>query len=133
MKGFLNIARHTVLHWSRLAFVLVFVGVPGHADDPLRQKPVLDREYHGGFPDDYPAELNLVQSMVPNLQLDVSTQLGLLQYNEGFLHPVSVRFADGAPAITQNPFFYVQPSAVEGKPYSQELDANVEAFSRRQK
>ncbi len=111
---------------------MLFATVPVHAAALIpRKDPIIDLRYRGGFLDDFPAELNLVKPMVRNVQLDVSSQLGFLQYHSGFLHPVTVRFTDGAPAITENPFFYIQPTG-ENDSYSQVLNANVEAFAKNE-
>ena len=41
------------------------------------------------------------------LEQNIATELGLIQYGQGFNHPVTIRFDDGAPAINENPYFYV--------------------------
>src|SRR4051812_16419081 len=112
-----------------LGFLLALglAAAPLHAETAANgYAPKVTNKYAGGFPDDFPVELQTVQSLLSPIKLDVSSKLGLLQYQETFQHPVSLRFDDGAPAISENPFFYIQPGPAD-KPFSQELVVNVEA------
>ena len=102
---------------------------PAWAVDRVSQPAKIIPEYSGGYPDDYPQELNRIQSFVLADQSDIATTLGL-QYGQGFLHPVTIRFEDGAPAISENPFFYVQ-TQVSNDGFGQELVCNVEGFAKR--
>src|SRR6185437_7783474 len=95
------------------------------------QQAVVVDQYSGGFKDDYLQELPRVRTYLPLAQPEISVQLGLVQYGHGFLHPVNVRFTDGAPAIAENPFFYVRPSQTADGAFSQDLMVNVEAYARR--
>ncbi len=85
--------------------------------------------YQGGFKDDYPQELVRVRAYALSVQSEIATLLGL-QYGQGFLHPVTIRFDDGVPAVNENPFFYVQTKG-SGDDFHQELVVNVEAFAKR--
>ena len=85
--------------------------------------------YSGGFKDDYPQALVRVRSYVLSVQSDIATLYGL-QYGQGFLHPVTIRFDDGAPAVSENPYFYVQTKG-SGSTFQQELIVNVEAYAKR--
>jgi len=122
--------------FKRFLITLMACGFSGLilADEPTPtlQKAVIDTNYKGGFPNDFPVELNLVQTLVPVAQQEISTNLGFLQYQEGFQHPVVIRFSDGAPATAENPYFYVQTASAD-KSYSQALIVNVEAFGERGK
>jgi hypothetical protein len=96
---------------------------------PMPQPAKIINSYSGGFKDEYPQELVRVQSYVLSVQSEIATQLGL-QVGQGFVHPVTIHFDDGAPAVNENPFFYVQAKG-SGPEFRQELIANVEAFAKR--
>ena len=63
---------------------------------PTPQPAKIINSYNGGFKDDYPQELVRVQSYVLSVQSEIATQVGL-QNGQGFVHPVTIRFDDGAP------------------------------------
>jgi hypothetical protein len=113
-------------------FLVLSLAASGRCDNSAAPSPLpaaLVNSYNGGYKDDYPQELVRVQSYILSVQSDIATQLGL-QYGQGFLHPVSIRFADGAPTTNENPFFYVQAKG-SGDQFTQDLIANVEAFAKR--
>src|SRR5882724_2652615 len=99
------------------------------AVDGMTHPAKIVTDYAGGYKDDFPQELNSVKSFILSAQSDIATRMGL-QYGQGFLHPVTLRFDDGAPAVNENPFFYVQ-SKSSGDAFTQEIVVNVEAFARR--
>jgi hypothetical protein len=115
------------LLWS----LLVLSAASIHAEPPALRDPILLEAYDGGFKDDYIQELTRVRTFLSIAQQNIATQLGLSQYGRGFYHPVMIRFDDGAPAISQNPYFYVQSGS--NKHFQQDLMVNVEAFARRRK
>jgi hypothetical protein len=113
---------------TRLALLCAVLG-PGISIASATTEPAkISDIYQGGFKDDYPQELVRVRSYVLSVQSDVATQLGL-QYGQGFLHPVTIRFDDGAPAVSENPYFYVQTKG-SGENFMQELVVNVEAYAK---
>ncbi len=107
-------------------------GLPTGQADATFQAPTLQEKYSGGFKDDYLEERGRVRTFLNLAEQNISTQLGLLQYGRGFYHPVVIRFDDGIPAISENPFFYVEPTS-DSKGFRQALVANVEAFARRRR
>ncbi len=110
--------------------LLCAILLPGwSAASAMTQPAKIIDVYQGGFKDDYPQELVRVRSYVLSVQSDIATLLGL-QYGQGFLHPVAVRFDDGAPAVNENPYFYVQTKGT-GDDFHQELVVNVEAYAKR--
>jgi hypothetical protein len=111
--------------------LLLTLPVFSFADDAVLNKPVVSTRYNGGFPNDFPAELSQVQTLLQTAPPDISSQLGVTQYLNGFHHPVSVHFDDGVPAVNENAFFYLEPSDPT-KPFAQSLKVNVEAFARQQ-
>jgi len=109
---------------------MLSVAVPGRTEvEPTTQPATIVNSYNGGYKDDFPQELVRVQSYVLPVQSDIATLYGL-QYGQGFLHPVTIRFTDGAPAASENPFYYVQTKG-SGDTFSQDLVVNVEAFAKR--
>src|SRR6185295_2717191 len=94
-----------------IGFFFLFVGVAhSWAENPSLRPAKIINSYNGGYKEDYPQELVRVQSYIQAVQSEIATQLGL-QYGQGFIHPVSIRFDDGVPSINENPFFYVQVKA----------------------
>jgi hypothetical protein len=113
------------------AAVSLVLSLPLFADEtPALHQPGLSTHYDGGYPSDFPAELSLVQTLLNTAPLEISSQLGVTQYMRGFHYPVAVRFDDGAPAITENSYFYLEPTNVN-KRFSQTLVVNVEAFATK--
>src|SRR4051794_407146 len=109
------------------ATVLVGIALcPGLSQSTATQPARIIDSYRGGMKDDYPQALVRVRSYVLPAQSEIATLLGM-QYGQGFLHPVTIRFDDGAPAVSENPYFYVQAKG-SGDTLSQELVVNVEAF-----
>jgi hypothetical protein len=102
------------------------------AAETALQQPSLVEKYTGGYKDDYFQELGRVRTFLGLAQQAISNQLGLVQYGQGFYHPVLIRFDDGVPAVSQNPFFYAIPLK-EDKDFRQDLIVNVEAFARKRK
>ncbi len=90
---------------------------------------VISDRYSGGFQYVFPQELDLVRSYASTLQPEIAAQLGLPN-SRGFEHPVLVRFTDGAPALSENPYFYVVAKS-SGTAFVQEIVGNVDAFARR--
>lgn len=72
-----------------------------------RQPATLIREYKGAYPDQFNAQYDQIRLWVRQAQLEVSSQLGLLQYQEGFRYPLEIRFEDGAPAHAEHTLAYV--------------------------
>ena len=111
------------------AFFVILGALPSlWAADRVPEPAKILAEYAGGYKDDFPEELNRVKSFVLAAQSDIATTLGL-QYGQGFIHSVTIRFDDGAPAVNENPYFYVQAKG-SGDTFVQELVANVEAFAK---
>jgi hypothetical protein len=103
--------------------------MPAWADtSDTTQIAAIDNHYSGGYKDQFPQELNAVQSYLTSSQSAIATQLGL-QFGQGFHHPVTIRFEDGVPRINENPFFYVRVHG-SGSDFNQELVANVEAYAK---
>src|SRR5262249_33441838 len=100
------------------------------AETPTQYQPSVSKTYDGGYRSDFPAEQGLVQTLLGTAPLDIYSQLGITPYRGGFQHPVSVRFADGVPALNENTYFYVEPGN-PNQDYSQTLVVNVEAYARR--
>jgi hypothetical protein len=115
-----------------LASLVIAASSLAFADEaPALNTPVISEHYNGGFPTEFPAELSLVKTLLQTAPPEISSQLGVTQYLNGFHHPVTVHFDDGVPAVNENAFFYLEP-VDSGKPFAQSLRVNVEAYARRQ-
>jgi hypothetical protein len=118
----------------RVLFLLSLLVSPVLADAPaVQQPPVLVEKYANDVKDDYLQELTRVRTYLSIAERNIATQLGLMQYGEGFFHPVQIRFDDGSPAVNQNPFFYVLVRQPGSEDFRQELVVNVEAYARNRK
>jgi hypothetical protein len=111
------------------AVLIIFLLIPAWADAPNgTQLAVIDDHYSGGYIDAFPQESTIVHTYVASVQSSIAVQLGL-QYGQGFLHPVTVRFTDGAPRVSENPYFYVVTRG-SGDDFKQDLAVNVEAYAK---
>jgi len=109
--------------------VLLCMGACAWAGDTLStQLATIDDHYAGGYKDAFPQELTTLRTYITSSQSTIATQLGL-QFGQGFHHPVTIRFEDGAPRLNENPFFFVRVYGA-GPDFHQELVANVEAYSQ---
>ena len=111
-----------------LSFLSVFISSGLLAASGTAQPASILDVYKGGFKDDYPQELVRVRSYVLPVQSEIATLFGM-QYGQGFLYPVTIRFDDGAPAVSENPYFYVQTKGT-GPDFRQDVVVNVEAFAK---
>src|SRR4051794_8098915 len=122
------------MYFLPLAFLLLFGfsnRTRAESEIPSEQ-PVVDDRYAGGYKNDYYEELAQVRQLASKTQQEVATRLGLFRSGRGFSHPVTIRFSDGAPASTENPFFNVE-TKTNDKEFSQELRVDVEAFARHRR
>lgn len=93
-----------LLFW--LSFVLLVA--PATAEKAPRYQAVLSPRYTGAHMEAFTGQHDQVRLWVRQAQLEVSSQLGLLQYQEGFRYPISIEFADGAPPGVENALAFVQ-------------------------
>src|ERR1051326_462875 len=91
----------------------------GFAD--ARYTTMLQNGYDGHYPDLYRSEFDRLRLLVNQSQLEVSSQLGLLNYREGFRVPLVVSFADELPPGTENDLAYVQAYGAPDKLARQEM------------
>lgn len=73
-----------------------------------RYEAVLDRDYKGQFPEAFNTQFERVRLLVHQAQLEVSSQLGLIQYRQGFQYPMTIRFEDQAPVGLESALAYVR-------------------------
>lgn len=85
--------------------------------------------YTGSDPGAYAAAFDQVRLWVRQAQLEVSSQLGLLRYQEGFRYRMTIRFADGAPPGVEHILAYVSLGQ-DKEGFLQELVINVLAASK---
>jgi hypothetical protein len=100
-----------------------FLVAPLLADGP-RVPATLDRNYQGAYPNEFTVQYDRVRLLVRQAQLEVSSQLGLLQYREGLNYPLTVRFEDQAPQGLEHALAYVR---LRGDPqgFAQDLVINL--------
>ena len=113
-----------------VSLCLIFAAGPVWSDQDASTHPAtVVNTYKGGFKDDYPQVYNRVQSYMLPVQSEIAVLLGL-QYGQGFIHSVTIRFDDGAPGINENPYFYVQTKG-SGDTFAQDVVVNVEAYAKK--
>lgn len=104
---------------------LLLLAMPGWSRYPAKWV----EGYAGGYEDAYNRQWDKVRLLARQAQLEVSSRIGLLQYNEGFQWPLQIRFADGVPGGTEYNLAYVGLSQTKDG-FQQELVINVPAVDR---
>jgi hypothetical protein len=84
--------------------------------------------YQGSHQDLFASEQDRVRLLVKQAQLEASSQLGLIQYQEGFLCPLTVRFDDKPAAQAENALAYVELLQT-GHGMEQELVVNLDVMA----
>ena len=84
--------------------------------------------YDGRHPDLYAQEQDRVRLLVRQSQLEISSQLGLLQYQEGFSCPLTVRFDDRPMTGLEHALAYVQ-ILHSARGFAQELVVNLDVMA----
>ena len=99
------------------------------ADSPSpRFSAAFQTSYSGAYQDLYRDQVERVRLLIRQAQLEVSTRLGLLQYQEGFRYPLTVRFADNTPPNAENTLAYVHMVSANGS-VGQEMVVNLSVFA----
>jgi hypothetical protein len=104
-------------------FVVIFFVCP-FAE--ARYPAGIEKEYSGRHQEEFIAQFERVRLLTKQAQLEDSSGLGLLQYQEGFQYPLIIRFEDGAPLGVENVLAYVQ-LLQNGSHFAQELVVNMDA------
>ncbi len=94
-----------------------------------RQEAVIHTDYQGADPTAYATQYDRVRLLVKQAQLEVSSKLGLIQYQEGFQYPLTIVFQDGAPTGLESALAYVQLQS-NGDGFRQQLVVNVPAAAQ---
>jgi hypothetical protein len=89
---------------------------------------VLQTTYDGNHPDLYAQEQDRVRILIRQAQLEISSQLGLLEYRENFRRPLTVRFDDAPVRGLEHALAYVTPRLSDGG-FSQELVVNLDVMA----
>lgn len=116
---------------NRIPVILLFaLMTSARAEDPVpRFSASFQTTYDGRHTDLYAQEVDRVRLLLRQAQLEISSQLGLLQYQEGFRCPLTVRFDDTPAPGVEFALAYVKPvPAVHG--YSQELVINLDVMAQ---
>src|SRR5262245_3428181 len=79
--------------------------------DGDRQPPVLDQNYKGSHKTEFVTEFDRVRLLTQQAQLEVSSRLGLMNYRDGFIYPLTISFVDGVPPGLESALAYVQLSS----------------------
>src|SRR4029077_18607640 len=112
-----------------MGWILMFATGSAHTDQaPVRVAATLAQENHGPHQTEFTSQYDRVRLLVRQAQLEVSSQLGLIQYREGFQYPMTIHFDDGAPAGVEYALAYVQLQQSE-KGFRQQLVINLEQLT----
>ncbi len=109
--------------------LFLFIFGPNARADTSRQDAMLFSEYHGVHPEEFAAQFDRVRLLIRQAQLEISSRLGLFQYQQGFRCPLTIRFEDGAPVGMENPLAYVQLYQ-SSSGFRQELIINLDAYAQ---
>lgn len=112
----------------RLTCLLLAASTMLWAEPSPRFSAAFQTSYDGAYQDLYRDQVERVRLLIRQAQLEVSARLGLLQYREGFRYPLTVRFADSAPAGVENALAYVQ-MVQTSTGYGQEMVVNLSEFA----
>lgn len=105
---------------------LFAVGVS--AADAPRFEASFQTTYTGTHPDLFAQQQDRVRLLLHQAQLEISSQLGLMQYQQGFRCPLTVRFDDAPSPGAENALAYVRiVPAVNG--FGQELVVNLDVMA----
>jgi hypothetical protein len=116
-----------------MAFILISLILALGAASPgvsesIRHAPVLLTEYEGRYKPQYTEHLERVRLLTHQAQLEVSARLGLMNYRDGFLYPLVIRFEDDAPLGIENSLAYVRFGNDKGH-FGQELVINLQELN----
>lgn len=107
---------------------VLLLAVPVHAE--LYQWK-MDDSYNGPYKDTALRLKYDINSLMRNTMIDVATRCGL-DFQDGWQHPLFVRFVDDAPGGTENILAYVQEGRTQEGAFVQMLSVNLRAYEREQ-
>jgi hypothetical protein len=110
-------------------FILFLIMRPLAAWPAERFSASFHTSYQGTHPDLFAQEQDRVRILIRQAQLEISSQLGLLQYQEGFRCPLTVRFDDTPAPGVEHALAYVHiVPTVNG--FGQELVVNLDVMTK---
>jgi len=111
-------------------FLLLAVTAFARAESPApRFTASFQTSYDGRHTDLYTQEVDRVRLLLRQAQLEISSQLGLLQYQEGFRCPLTVRFDDAPASGVEFDLAYVRPvPTIHG--FAQEMVINLDVMAQ---
>jgi len=112
-----------------LILTVIALVAPVRAEDSLQRYDwKLDDTYSGA----HMADFNRLRYEIPILmrqsQIDIAVATGL-DFQEGWRHPILVRFVDGSPMGVENVLAYVE-LLTDGKRQAQRLNINLGAYAK---
>jgi len=116
---------------ARLRWFVIWLFLPSllFADSATRHEAILIKEYNGSHQEQFTEQFDRVRLLVRQAQLEASARLGLMQYQEGFQYPLTIRFEDGAPRGIESALAYVRLyQSATG--FGQELVVNLEEMAK---
>ncbi len=113
-----------------LASVLLVCAVPLSWGEPAQRFTAsFQTSYAGSHSELFARQQDRVRLLVRQAQLEVSSRLGLLQYQEGFRCPLTVRFDDTAAPGVEYALAYVRMGQTQ-RGFVQEMVVNLDVMSR---
>jgi hypothetical protein len=109
--------------------LILSFAAPLVAKEELRHPAVFQTSYQGTHPDLYTQQQDRVRILLRQAQLEISSQLGLLSYREGFRCPLLVRFDDTPAPRVEHALAYVQMGTIDNEPV-QELVVNLDVMAK---
>ena len=101
---------------------------PVRAEESLQRYDwKLDENYAGAHADDFSRLRYEVPNLMRQSQIDIAVATGL-DFQEGWSHPLQIRFVDGSPAGVENALAYVE-LITDGKRQAQRMNINLGAYA----
>lgn len=110
------------------ALFLLNVAALRAEDAPVRHAWTLDENYQGPHQDDFTRLRFAFPNMIRQTLIDIAVDTGL-DFQEGWNHPITIRFTDGAPAGVENALAYVELFS-DDTHVAQRLNVNLDAYAR---
>jgi hypothetical protein len=112
-----------------LLFSAFIVAAPVRAEDsPQRLDWKLDDTYTGAHADDFNRLRYEIPILMRQSEIDIAVATGL-DFQEGWSHPLLVRFVDGSPPGVEHALAYVELLS-DGKHQAQRLNINLDAYAK---
>jgi len=110
--------------------MLLIAGPQAVGEEAARMAATFQTHYEGSHPDLYAQQQDRVRLLIRQAQLEISSQLGLFHYQEGFRCPLIVRFDDTPAPGVEHALAYVQSGMTARGDFAQRLVINLDVMQQ---